>query len=57
MTKNQKKKKYPKLQPQFSKDAHGKIKTVYLKYDQFESIFQRIDDLEKKLDLKKSKKS
>ncbi len=53
MKKNQKKKKYPKLQPQFSKDAHGNFKTVYLKYDQFESIFARIDDLEKKLNLKK----
>jgi hypothetical protein len=55
MNTKKKKSKYPTLNPQFSKDSKGNLKTVYLKYDEFESIFQRINDLERILNLKKKK--
>lgn len=49
-----KKKKYPPIEPEFSKDR----KTVYLDFKVYESIFEEMNDLKEKLKkLKHQKKS
>lgn len=44
-----KKKKYPKINPSFIEDHKGKIVEVSLPYKVYESIFEEMDDLKKKV--------
>jgi hypothetical protein len=44
-----KKKKYPKIEPKFLKDKHGNRVAVCLNIDVYESIFEEIEDLQKRL--------
>lgn len=51
-----KKKQFPKIHPSIVKDQHGKKVEVYLQYDVYESIFEEMGQLKKKiLELKKNK--
>lgn len=46
---NKKKKKYPPIEPQYLKNKQGKTVAVYLDYDVYNSIFDEINELEKKI--------
>lgn len=48
-----KKKKYPIIEPEFSKDK----KTVYLDVDVYNSIFEEIEEIKKKLKNSKLQKN
>lgn len=50
-----KKKKYPKIVPQYLANKAGKPTAVYLPYDVYESIFEEIEDLNKEIALLKKK--
>ncbi len=52
-----KRKKHPKIQPLFVKDQRGKEVEVYLRYDVYESIFDEMNELRKKISAFKKKKS
>ena len=43
------KKKYPKIEPKFEENAQGKKIRVLLNYEVYQSIFERIKDLQKSL--------
>jgi len=44
-----KKKKYPSIEPKYLKDKDGKVTDVYLDYAVYESIFDELKDLKKKI--------
>jgi hypothetical protein len=48
-------KKYPTIKPKFVTDKQGKPVSVYLDLEVFESIFQEIEDLERKIEQTKHK--
>lgn len=52
-----KKKKFPQIHPAIVKDQNGKAIEVYLKYDEYKSIFEEIDELKIKISELKEKKS
>ncbi|MEX0849126.1 MAG: hypothetical protein WD055_02760 [Candidatus Dependentiae bacterium] len=51
------KKKYPEIKPQFLKNAQGKTESVYLDLETYESIFDEIEDLKKKIADYKAKRT
>ena len=51
-----KKKKYPKISPSLVKNQTGKKVEIYLKYDAYESILEKMDELNKKISELKKKK-
>lgn len=48
-------KKYPTIKPKFVTDKQGKPVSVYLDLEVFQSIFQEMEDLEKKIEQTKHK--
>ena len=52
-----KKKKFPKIKPSMVKDKNGKDVAVYLPYNVYESIFEEMDMLKKKIAEFKKQKS
>lgn len=54
------KKTYPTIEPMFLKNEKGKLTSVFLPYDVYESIFEEIKDLEQKIkqfDIQEKKKT
>lgn len=49
-------KKYPKINPKFIKDKHGKTKQIFLDMQSYESLVSRINDFEQILKKQKQKK-
>jgi hypothetical protein len=52
-----KNKKYPKIVPSFLRDENGKKGAIYLQYNVYESIFDGIEDLKKRILKMKQKKA
>jgi len=52
-----KKTKYPKIDPQFFVDKNNNPTSVYLDYGAYESIFEEMKDIKKKINELKKKKS
>jgi hypothetical protein len=52
-----KNKKYPQIVPSFLKDEKGKNIAVYLKYNEYESIFDEMKALKKHISECKKRKS
>jgi len=50
-----KRKKLPKISPQFSKDKNNKVTSVLLKYSVYESILAEMAHLKKSIELSKKK--